>query len=160
MEPLIVEDVKPAINLSASTVSGIPAITNVTITSSSPSQRQAGFVLSITKRFTLEAAHRLPKHPGKCFNMHGHSYKLEVTMTGLVNKDTGMIEDFDELNNIVKTLIINKYDHQTLNEYYETPTAENLALFWLKNLRGHDSRFVKLTVWETESSSATASYVS
>ena len=48
---------------------------------------------SVTRCFTFEAAHQLPWHPGKCRNLHGHGYRLEVTVEGPVNDD-GMVLDF------------------------------------------------------------------
>ena len=45
--------------------------------------------MRIGKLFKFEAAHRLPNHPGKCKNLHGHSYKLEVVVNGEVNFFSG-----------------------------------------------------------------------
>lgn len=56
--------------------------------------------------------HRLPYHKGLCRNIHGHSYKMSVEITGSINKN-GMIIDFFDLNKIIKP-IINKYDHAFL----------------------------------------------
>ena len=58
---------------------------------------------SITKRFTFEAAHSIPHHTGKCKNLHGHSYILEITVTGPIQEsgpEMGMVMDFTEISNV------------------------------------------------------------
>lgn len=84
-------------------------------------------MISITKKFTFEAAHILPNHKGKCRNLHGHSYRLEVTVSGL-RDGQGMVIDFGDLKEIVKKFVIDKMDHTYLNDVLLfTPTAENMA---------------------------------
>ena len=73
-------------------------------------------MIRITKEFKFEMAHALHGYDGLCKNIHGHSYKLFVTVKGEVKNDKGnakdgMVLDFDVLKNIVKPEIINKYDH-------------------------------------------------
>lgn len=68
----------------------------------------------ISKTFTFEASHVLPKHPGKCSNCHGHTFRLTVAIEGLVNPDTGFVADFVDLKKLVNELIIDKVDHQHL----------------------------------------------
>ena len=70
----------------------------------------------ITKEFKFEMAHALHAYDGLCKNIHGHSYKLFVTVKGEIKNDKGnakdgMVLDFDVLKSIVKPEIINKYDH-------------------------------------------------
>lgn len=81
----------------------------------------------ISKMFEFEAAHHLPKHPGKCLSPHGHSYKLEVSIIGKINEETGMILDFSELKKIVNERIIDILDHTDLNIIFENPTAEKMG---------------------------------
>lgn len=90
-------------------------------------------MISICKVFTFEAAHSLPYHRGKCFNTHGHSYKLEIEVSGTPKKgrvpDKGMVIDFGELKQIVNDLIIDHLDHTNLNDInFYNPTAENMVL--------------------------------
>ncbi|HDM22763.1 MAG TPA: 6-carboxytetrahydropterin synthase, partial [Methanomicrobia archaeon] len=66
-----------------------------------------------SKQSFFDAAHRIPDHSGKCKNLHGHTYKLIVTMEGEV-KD-GMVIDFEDMKNIVDP-VIEKYDHSYLND--------------------------------------------
>ncbi|MCL2131696.1 MAG: 6-carboxytetrahydropterin synthase [Lentimicrobiaceae bacterium] len=72
--------------------------------------------IRITKLFSFEMAHALENHDGMCQNLHGHSYKLRVTVMGepASNGDSpkvGMLMDFSDLKNIVNRHIIEKYDH-------------------------------------------------
>lgn len=84
---------------------------------------------TVTKLFEFEACHHLPHYDGACHNIHGHSYKLEVTVSGQVSKNEndpkcGMIIDFKDLKAIVKSVAVDKYDHSNLNEFFPNPTAE------------------------------------
>lgn len=87
--------------------------------------------LKVTKQFGFEAAHFLTKYHGKCERMHGHSYKLFITVEGPL-QENGMVIDFVILKKIVKEKIIEKFDHQCLNDFFENPTAENVAV-WIWN---------------------------
>lgn len=76
-------------------------------------------MIRITKHFTFESAHVLYNYDGKCKNMHGHSYKLYVTVKGnpindLENEKNGMVLDFGDLKTIVKEEIIEQWDHAVL----------------------------------------------
>ena len=73
-------------------------------------------MIRITKEFKFEMAHALHGYDGLCKNIHGHSYRLWVTIRGEVlkeksHKKDGMVMDFDILKKLVKPTIINKYDH-------------------------------------------------
>ena len=73
-------------------------------------------MIRITKKFKFEMAHALHGYDGLCKNIHGHSYKLHVTIKGEIkhisgNAKDGMVLDFDVLKKIVKKEIIDKYDH-------------------------------------------------
>ena len=84
-------------------------------------------LMKIGKHFEFEASHILPKHPGKCGRMHGHSYKLTIIIEGAIDKHTGMVMDFASLSDMVKEEIISKYDHRHMNDFFENPTAEIMA---------------------------------
>jgi 6-pyruvoyltetrahydropterin/6-carboxytetrahydropterin synthase len=75
--------------------------------------------IRITKQFSFETGHALYGYDGKCKNVHGHSYKLNVTVIGTPITDTsnvkyGMVIDFGDLKRIVKTEIVDKFDHATV----------------------------------------------
>lgn len=114
---------------------------------------------SITKIFTFEAAHRLPNHSGKCARLHGHSYRLEVTVTGeIINEGSseGMVFDFSDLGAVVEKEILNKWDHQFLNDLVDfPPTAELLAGEIFKRLRDAGLKVAKVSLWETPKAFAT-----
>lgn len=86
--------------------------------------------ICIGRHFEFEACHQLPEAPqyGKCSNLHGHRYELEVVVKGEVNRE-GWICDFSEVKGIVNEAIINLFDHADLNVYFEIPTAENILQF-------------------------------
>ncbi|MEK6152974.1 6-carboxytetrahydropterin synthase [Flavobacteriaceae bacterium 3-367] len=75
--------------------------------------------IRITKQFTFETGHALFGYDGKCRNVHGHSYKLSVTVIGSPITDTsnvklGMVIDFGDLKKIVKEEVVNPFDHATV----------------------------------------------
>lgn len=115
----------------------------------------------ITKLFHFEAAHFLPGHRGKCARLHGHSYKLEVTLRGPVKdapgeSDHGMVMDFSEVAEVVKHVVIERLDHQELGAVTNLhTTAENLVHWIWDELIAHGLRedlLYRLRLWETESS--------
>lgn len=119
----------------------------------------------ITKRFTFEACHRLSEYAGKCSNLHGHSYKLEVTVSGNVNKDKRFVTDFADLKGLVHTLIISSHDHIYLNNLYVEPTAEHMAVGIFNQIDktikdenrfniGSETKLESVRLWETEDSYA------
>src|SRR5436305_1806510 len=81
---------------------------------------------TVTRSFTFEAAHQLPWHTGACRNLHGHGYRLEVSVSGPIG-DNGIVIDFDELGAVVNREIIARYDHTYLNDVLDNPTAELIA---------------------------------
>jgi len=94
--------------------------------------------IRITKQFNFETGHALYGYDGKCKNVHGHSYKLSVTVIGTPITDTGnvkygMVIDFSDLKKIVKEEIVDVFDHATVFNR-NTPHVELAAE--LKN-RGH-----------------------
>ena len=75
--------------------------------------------IRITKEFSFETGHALYGYDGKCKNVHGHSYKLSVTVIGVPISDRshvkfGMVIDFSDLKKIVKEEIVDHFDHATV----------------------------------------------
>lgn len=113
---------------------------------------------SVTKSFGFEAAHYLPDYEGACNRLHGHSYKMQVTVSGSVDEMSGMIIDFNVLKSVVNNEVVDKYDHRYLNDFFENPTAENMVQHIFREL---SAKFTKMglvlesvKLWETESSFA------
>ena len=94
--------------------------------------------MEIYKAFTIEAAHRLPNLPEshKCYRLHGHSFRIEVHVTGEVDQNTGWIMDFADISAAFKPLF-ERLDHHYLNEIegLENPTSENLARWIWRQLK-------------------------
>lgn len=137
--------------------------------------------ITVTKIFGFEMAHVLYNHEGLCQNLHGHSYKLYVTLSGKIKNepgapDDGMLMDFKELKSLVKDKILNRFDHAVaVNEkapYAEAvqqlgfercvlldyqPTCENLLLHFARIVVPALPTGVKLQrlrLYETETSYA------
>lgn len=121
--------------------------------------------VAVTKQFTFDAAHHLHCYEGKCKNLHGHTYRLKITISGYVN-EIGMVVDFSYIKKIYEETIKKKLDHRYLNEVLPkmNTTAENMIVWiWeeldkrleadgLKRL-GH--RLEELVLYETPTSYAT-----
>ncbi|MBN1165566.1 MAG: 6-carboxytetrahydropterin synthase [Methanospirillaceae archaeon] len=124
-------------------------------------------ITRIYKEVFFEATHRLQSYPGKCARLHGHQWRVEVWIKGTVNKDTGILLDY----NCIKE-IINPFDHQVIlsdtdpmadaiRPFHEVittpsePSSEHIA--WIiaslidKYAVGHgsDARVEKIRVWES-----------
>jgi len=75
--------------------------------------------IRVTREFTFEMAHVLGNYDGPCRNVHGHSYRLFVTLSGVpvndpANPKNGMVIDFTDLKNIVLSSIVNQFDHSVV----------------------------------------------
>ena len=107
--------------------------------------------ISVTKIFKFEMAHQLDSCYSKgCLQIHGHSYRLEVTFTGPLNED-GMVMDFKMLKEVVQP-IVDRLDHSFLNteNYGCNPTAENMSRNIFNEIR-EKSTFIKcVRLWETD----------
>ena len=139
--------------------------------------------IRITKQFSFETGHALYGYDGKCKNVHGHSYKLSVTVIGkpIVNRNDvkfGMVIDFSDLKKIVKEEIVDQFDHATVfnettphielaNELKSRghhvilvgyqPTSENMVIDFaqrIKNRLPDSIKLFSLKLQETDSSFA------
>jgi 6-pyruvoyltetrahydropterin/6-carboxytetrahydropterin synthase len=125
--------------------------------------------VSVFRKEHFNAAHRLfnPEWSdqrneevfGKCNNpnYHGHNYELIVQLKGEIDPDTGYVYDMKVLSDLIKILVLNKFDHKNLNldtdEFkHLNPTAENIAVVIWNILREKIDRKLELTVrlYETE----------
>jgi 6-pyruvoyltetrahydropterin/6-carboxytetrahydropterin synthase len=111
--------------------------------------------LIVSKRFRFEAAHRLPRYQGPCFELHGHSYELHVTLEMPVDDDTGMTLDFFVLEASVKRRVLDRLDHRNINDTLDNPTAENIAIWIWEQLKDEFPALQEIKLFETPDSSVT-----
>lgn len=135
--------------------------------------------MKITKIFTFDASHMLDGHDGKCQNLHGHTYRLEITVAdGLIQggaKD-GMVMDFTDFKAIVQRELLDGFDHAFLydgSNERETQiatllagwnmktmrlngrtTAENMSMIMFGRLKQAGLKVCSVKLWETPSSCA------
>lgn len=110
----------------------------------------------LKKEFTFDAAHRLERYRGKCEALHGHTYRLAVTLEGYRDNDD-MVFDFTELKKLVTAKVLDRLDHAYLNDVMDQPTAENIAL-WIwdeldNQIDRQNCKLHSVQVWETATSS-------
>ena len=103
----------------------------------------------LRKEYSFEAAHFIYNHPGKCRNLHGHSYKLFVLVEGTPDPATGMIIDFDDLSKVVTEKVLSRLDHRFLNDLIPLSTAENIAQWVWEQLHGALPGLCQVEVYET-----------
>ena len=113
-------------------------------------------MFTLTKEFKFEAAHKLPKHDGRCARLHGHSFKMRVILMGTPlhcdgGPKEGMLMDFGDVSKAVNPLVEAKLDHHYLNETteLESPTSEELARWIFRKLRSALPLLVAVEVDET-----------
>jgi 6-pyruvoyltetrahydropterin/6-carboxytetrahydropterin synthase len=111
---------------------------------------------------TFAAGHALRNYKGKCENVHGHNYKVRVTIAGNQLDSTGLLLDFADLRAAIKA-VVDRLDHRFLNDLSPfdeiNPSAENLAKYFCDEITPQlsDSRLSiqTVTIWETDLTSAT-----
>lgn len=131
----------------------------------------------IAKEFSFDMAHMLDGHDGKCQNLHGHTYKLQVEVYGKLIENgakSGMVIDFSDLKAIVKREILDQMDHAFIydttserecqvaqlltdlkSKNYGIPmrtTAENMAKFMFEKLQTAGLNVSLIRLWETPTS--------
>lgn len=108
--------------------------------------------MDIFRVFQIEAAHRLPNVPDghKCARLHGHSFRIEIHVSGPVGADTGWVMDFADLRQAFQPLF-DQLDHRYLNEVdgLENPTSENLARWIWQRLAADLPQLSRVVVQET-----------
>jgi 6-pyruvoyltetrahydropterin/6-carboxytetrahydropterin synthase len=121
----------------------------------------------VSRRESFNAAHQLcdpdlsdeenQRLFGKCTNVHGHNYVLEVVVAGVINRSTGYVFDLKQLSDVIYRVIIEEVDHRNLNTDVPwlqglIPTAENLAVAFWDRVRSElpDGLLHSLRLWETD----------
>lgn len=112
---------------------------------------------------TFSSGHALRGYRGKCENVHGHNYRVRVTLAGPQLDNIGLLVDFTELKRVLRGIIA-EVDHQFLNdlEAFKTvnPSAENLAKYFYDETRRQltslpvGTGITDVTIWETDTASA------
>jgi 6-pyruvoyltetrahydropterin/6-carboxytetrahydropterin synthase len=112
----------------------------------------------ISKEFSFEAAHRLPGVPldHKCSRLHGHSFRVIITVTGPVDPQVGWVVDFAEVKEAFAPLH-KILDHNYLNEIegLENPTSEMIGAWIIERFKMPGAKLVRVEVKETCTSSCT-----
>lgn len=130
-------------------------------------------MLSITKIFHFEAAHAISNHPGRCRNIHGHSYALHISVRAEKLNALNMVMDFSDLKKLVQDKILSDYDHALILKLNsplaigiadtkmlwmdQEPTAEYMVLDFKKRLElslPSEVRLSRIRLYETRSNYA------
>src|SRR5262245_46364975 len=114
--------------------------------------------VELFREYRFEAAHQLPKVPPghRCARLHGHSYRVEVAVSGPLDVEAGWLIDFYDMDRVVQPLI-DALDHQLLNDVagLENPTSERLCQHLWRKLASSLPGLSVITVWETTDSRCT-----
>ncbi|MDT3700696.1 MAG: 6-carboxytetrahydropterin synthase QueD [Thermincola sp.] len=119
----------------------------------------------ITASGHFDSAHFLRGYPGKCANIHGHRWQVDIALQGEKLDEMGILIDFMDVKTMLKE-VLEVFDHKLINDIQPfdalNPTAENIARFIyeqmadkLKNQTGERVRSTRVTVWESDNTSAT-----
>lgn len=133
-------------------------------------------MLSVTKTVKFDAAHVLTNHQGLCKNLHGHTYRVDVTVSQVAGDMSDMVIDFKDLKSIATQVICDRFDHAFIYNLQSSgereiadvvekngmrtvalpfrSTAENLARYFFAELKPHIEGLSCVRVWETADSSA------
>ena len=113
---------------------------------------------------SFAAGHALRGYRGKCENVHGHNYKVRVTLQGPDLDSVGLLCDFVVLKQVIRDIIAS-LDHKFLNDLppfdVVNPSAENIAKYFYDQAAGklpraaNGARIASITIWETDTSAAT-----
>ncbi len=112
----------------------------------------------------FDAAHFLRGYPGKCANVHGHRWRVEIKLTGSELNELGILIDFMDVKQLLKE-VTEIFDHKLINDVPPfdrlNPTAENIAKMIYDNMKarlqentGCRVNVSRVTVWESENASA------
>jgi len=112
---------------------------------------------------TFAAGHALRNYRGKCENLHGHNYRVMITLQGPQLDSIGLLVDFVQVKKLIQT-VVDRLDHQYLNDVAPfdllNPSAENMAKYFYDEISGGLDQSVPVHVaqvqlWETDTTSAT-----
>lgn len=122
-------------------------------------------MFEVTVEQTFAAGHALREYKGKCENVHGHNYRVQITVEGEKLNRIGLLVDFVELKKAVRQ-VMERLDHQFINDLEPftvlNPSAENLAKYFYDEVSGRipdnngdaPTRISQVKIWETDTSIA------
>ena len=122
-------------------------------------------MFEVTVEQTFAAGHALREYKGKCENVHGHNYRVQITVEGERLNRIGLLVDFVELKRVVRE-VVDRLDHQFINDLEPftviNPSAENMAKYFYdevsKKMDGTNgetaTRISQIKIWETDTSIA------
>lgn len=118
-------------------------------------------MFEVSVEYSFAAGHALRGYKGKCENVHGHNYKVRVSVEGEKLNSIGLLMDFAELRAVLKGLV-ERFDHHFMNDLEPfkeiNPSAENLACYLgtelQKKVQEQGLNVSAVTVWETDTTSA------
>jgi 6-pyruvoyltetrahydropterin/6-carboxytetrahydropterin synthase len=120
-------------------------------------------MFEVTVEETFAAGHALRNYHGKCENVHGHNYKVRVTLAGAELDATGLLVDFVEVKRVMKQTI-EYLDHRFINDLPPfdrlNPSAENMARYFYEEIakglpEESPARLSEVKIWETDTATAT-----
>jgi 6-pyruvoyltetrahydropterin/6-carboxytetrahydropterin synthase len=132
-----------------------------------PSAMTSSTTVLVSRRESFNAAHQLRdpglsdeenrRRFGKCANLHGHNYVLEVVLAGQIDQATGYVFDLKQLSDVISRRVLQGVDHRNLNTDVpwlegRIPTAENLALAFWERIRSElpEGLLRSVRLWETD----------
>jgi len=119
-------------------------------------------MFEVTVEQTFAAGHALRNYKGKCENVHGHNYRVRITVQGEQLDSTGLLVDFLDVKSLIGG-VIDYLDHQFINDLPPfdelNPSAENIAKYFYDRVSGElkneiPVRISEVRIWETDTSSA------
>lgn len=114
------------------------------------------YKLTVEDKFA--AAHQLTNYKGACENLHGHTWKIQLSVEGETLDESDMLVDFHQLKDYLRA-IHDEFDHKFINDIVPfSPTSERLSKYIYEKIAGmipSHVRLVNVTVWESETACAT-----
>ena len=107
----------------------------------------------ITKEVSFDAAHKLFWHKGNCGNLHGHSWRVKITLEYEKLNQNGITVDFAEIKETLEKEIVKQLDHTYLNDIMVNPTAEMIASWIWKRIESVYPNLAVVKVFESPTSS-------
>lgn len=106
---------------------------------------------------SFDAAHALRGYDGPCENLHGHTWKVQVFLSGKKLDQIGLLQDFKTLKGGLRDVLLD-FDHKLLNDIkpfdVENPSSENLARSIYRKMKAGNKMVGKVVVWESATSCA------